>query len=273
MSVVGFAFAGCVLAPTTNLTASATEPVPVRRHLVRSVAIRSAPAATTVPLAVRSVVVSSAPEPPTPWARFDAALTGPTYSVAHARGPRLGVSAVVGGPELVTLSNPTKLGAPRVVLVVADAGEWLQVLLPLRPNSSLGWIRRADIDLTTSTLRVEIDRAAHQLRVIDGTTTVMEERVGVGRASAPTPTGQFFVTELLRPPNPSGAYGPFAFTLSGYSVVYQRFGSGDGAVGLHGTNEPASIGADASHGCIRIGNDAVRRLAAMLPLGTPVVIR
>jgi lipoprotein-anchoring transpeptidase ErfK/SrfK len=95
----------------------------------------------------------------------------------------------------------------------------------------------------------------------------------VGRAATPTPAGQFYVTELLRPPNARGAYGPYAFTLSAYSNVYQRFGSGDGAVGLHGTNEPRSLGADASHGCVRVSNDVIQRLAATLPLGTPVVIR
>jgi hypothetical protein len=41
-------------------------------------------------------------------------------------------------------------------------------------------------------------------------------------------------------------------------------------VGIHGTNEPQGLGTDVSHGCIRIGNDAIVRLAKTLPLGTPV---
>ena len=89
----------------------------------------------------------------------------------------------------------------------------------------------------------------------------MEEPVAVGKPSTPTPNGQFFAVELLNAGNPGGAYGPYAFTLSGYSNVYQTFGSGDGAVGMHGTNEYSSVGNDASHGCVRLHNDAITRLA------------
>ena len=42
---------------------------------------------------------------------------------------------------------------------------------------------------------------------------------------------------------------------------------------MHGTNESSSIGRDASHGCIRLNNGAIERLAGILPLGTPVFIR
>jgi lipoprotein-anchoring transpeptidase ErfK/SrfK len=47
---------------------------------------------------------------------------------------------------------------------------------------------------------------------------------------------------------------------------------GGGIVGLHGTNDPSSIGHNASHGCIRMTNDAIRFLARTVPLGTPVEI-
>ena len=38
-----------------------------------------------------------------------------------------------------------------------------------------------------------------------------------------------------------------------------------------GTNDPGSIGTPVSHGCVRVNNDVITKLAA-LPLGTPVVI-
>jgi lipoprotein-anchoring transpeptidase ErfK/SrfK len=38
-------------------------------------------------------------------------------------------------------------------------------------------------------------------------------------------------------------------------------------------NQPGLIGSDVSHGCIRLRNAAVRRLAKILPIGTPVYIR
>jgi lipoprotein-anchoring transpeptidase ErfK/SrfK len=43
-------------------------------------------------------------------------------------------------------------------------------------------------------------------------------------------------------------------------------------IGLHGTNEPDSIGRDVSHGCIRLRNRDITALAEKLPLGTPVRI-
>jgi lipoprotein-anchoring transpeptidase ErfK/SrfK len=100
----------------------------------------------------------------------------------------------------------------------------------------------------------------------------MRARIGVGRSLSPTPTGRYFVTELLRPPDPHGFYGPYAFGLSAYSPVYTSFAGGDGQVGIHGTSAPASIGHDVSHGCIRVANAVVARLARRLPLGTPVTI-
>lgn len=209
------------------------------------------------------------------WARYDGQLSGGTYYVARALGAGLHVSTQPDAAPATTLTNPLASGAPRVVVVVQDpGGDWLQVLLPIRPNASLGWVRRGDVEVSAVHYRVEIDRAAHRLRVFDRSEMVVaDEPIAVGKASTPTPPGQFFTVELLQPANPHGDYGPYAFTLSGYSEVYQTFGSGDGAVGMHGTNEPGSIGRDASHGCIRLHNAAIQRLAGILPLGAPVFIR
>ena len=47
---------------------------------------------------------------------------------------------------------------------------------------------------------------------------------------------------------------------------------GDGQIGIHGTNQPASIGNAVSHGCVRVPNEIITQLAHNLPLGTPVTI-
>ena len=44
-------------------------------------------------------------------------------------------------------------------------------------------------------------------------------------------------------------------------------------IGIHGTNQPALLGHDVSHGCIRMSNAGISKLAAILPLGVPVDIR
>jgi lipoprotein-anchoring transpeptidase ErfK/SrfK len=98
-------------------------------------------------------------------------------------------------------------------------------------------------------------------------------RVGVGGGFSQTQTGRYFVADLLRPPDPGGFYGPYALGLSAYSRVFTSFAGGDGQIGIHGTNAPEGVGSDVSHGCIRVRNGVIARLARLLPLGTPVSIR
>lgn len=44
-------------------------------------------------------------------------------------------------------------------------------------------------------------------------------------------------------------------------------------MGIHGTDRPALVPGRISHGCIRLRNQDVLRLARMMPLGTPVTVR
>jgi lipoprotein-anchoring transpeptidase ErfK/SrfK len=172
----------------------------------------------------------------------------------------------------VVLDNPNENGAPLVFLVDQNQGDWLQVLLPVRPNGSTGWIRAADVTLSTTAFSVDIALAEHRLVVRDGDQVVADVPVGVGTSATPTPGGRYYIKELLQPPDPGGAYGPYAYGLSGFSNVLDEFNGGDGVIGIHGTNEPELIGTDVSHGCIRVDNETITRLAGMLPLGTPVHI-
>lgn len=180
-----------------------------------------------------------------------------------------------GAAPIHTLANPTETGNPLVFLVQRrgpDPG-WLQVHLPVRPNGSTGWIRTDDVDLTHHRYRVVVELSAHQVAVYNGDDMIIREPVGIGTATTPTPGGVFYIKELLRAPDPSGSYGPYAYGLSGFSNVLDSFGTGEGVIGLHGTNDPTTLGTDVSHGCIRMSNDAITRLAQILPLGTPVEIR
>jgi lipoprotein-anchoring transpeptidase ErfK/SrfK len=88
----------------------------------------------------------------------------------------------------------------------------------------------------------------------------------------PTPVGLYYITELLKQPDPTGPYGPYAFGLSAHSDVLHEFAGRDGILGLHGTDFPQGIGTNVSHGCIRMSNHAITKLAHVLPVGTPVRI-
>lgn len=82
--------------------------------------------------------------------------------------------------------------------------------------------------------------------------------VGIGKMLTQTPIGSYIIVN--REPNPGGPYGVMWLSLSklGY--------------GIHGTNNPSSIGKQVSKGCIRMQNRDVLELARQIPNGTRVII-
>lgn len=169
-------------------------------------------------------------------------------------------------------ANPTAQDTPLVFLVRRRVAGWLRVLLPSRPNRSEGWLLERGVSLRADRYAVLVSLQTHRLRVLREGHVLLSAPAGIGRAATPTPGGLYYITELLRQPDPHGVYGPWAFALSAFSPVLTHFGAGDGQVGLHGTNDPSGIGHTISHGCIRVRNGVIARLARLLPLGTPVRI-
>lgn len=160
-----------------------------------------------------------------------------------------------GSAPIQTLANPIPSGGPLVFLVQERSGDRLRVLLPIRPNESQGWIQVADVKLSQLDFRITISAKVHQLRLYQAGKLVMSEPVGLGKGTTPTPGGVFYLEELLKPSNPKGAYGPYAYGLSGYSNVSHEFVGGDGQIGIHGTDDPSSVGKDVSP---RVHPDAQR---------------
>ena len=121
--------------------------------------------------------------------------------------------------------------------------------------------------------RLVVRLRRHRLEAWRRHRLIATEQIAVGKAHTPTPRGVFFVTQLLQQPDAHGVYGPYAYSLSAHSSVLRSFAGADGRVAIHGTNTPWLLGSSVSHGCIRMRNAAIRRLARLLPLGTPVLIR
>jgi lipoprotein-anchoring transpeptidase ErfK/SrfK len=150
---------------------------------------------------------------------------------------------------------------------------WLRVFLPRRPNETTGWVRRNQVQLRPVRHHVEVDLSSRTARLLRDGRTVRSWPVGIGRQATPTPTGSFYLTVKLRPPQISAIYGAWALGLSGYSDVLEQFGTGDGQIALHGTTDPTDLGREVSNGCVRLDNEAITSLARVLPLGAPVTIR
>jgi lipoprotein-anchoring transpeptidase ErfK/SrfK len=173
---------------------------------------------------------------------------------------------------VTTLKATTPLGSPTTFLVVDERDGWLQVSLPVRPNGSTGWIPGDAAELRPNTFAITVDRGRKQLTLTRDGAVELEAPVADGTAANPTPAGTFYVTDIVETDDQAGAYGPYAFGLSGHSETLSEFAGGDGQLGLHGTNDPSTIGTSVSHGCVRVTNDVITQLVGMVPLGTPVTV-
>jgi len=177
-----------------------------------------------------------------------------------------------GGEVVHTLASPNDFGADRAFLVQEARGDWLEVLLPVRSNGSTGWIEADDVEITVTAYRVVVDMSEFSFTVTEGEEEVLTGQIGIGTGDTPTPPGEYYFTELLKPSDPGGEYGAFAFGLSGHSDTLESFAGGPGQLGLHGTDDESGLGGEVSHGCIRVSNDDVTWMAERLPIGTPVEI-
>jgi len=199
--------------------------------------------------------------------------------VAHAVVNEIVAHAGPASTRIVaTFTHPNRHGGPLVFRSLTQpdsdlvASGWIPVLLPVRPNGTVGWIQTSTVELTRNPFRIEVDVDDFTLTVFRNNERYFTTEVGIGEGDTPTPIGSFYVTDLLRPSNPAGIYGPYAYGLSGYSETLDSFNGGPGVIGIHGTNQPEAIGTRVSHGCIRVANEAISEMADFLPLGTPVII-
>lgn len=222
---------------------------------------------TAHPALSPSPTVSSSPSP-TPYpAGTTLIATATTRHVDVQRRPSTGATE-----RHWRMSNPNNLGAPLVFEVVGQQPGWWQVRVPARPNESVGWVSASDVRVELDPYSMTASLHRHVMIVYKYGKVMWRLRVGVGAPDAPTPTGRFYLTELLIAAHPGGPYGPYAYGTSAFSNVFSEFEGGNGQIGVHGTNNPASIGASISHGCIRLHNADIRRLAHVIPAGTPLTI-
>jgi len=177
----------------------------------------------------------------------------------------------------VAIGAKTPAGAPTTFAIVGDATKvtdgWYEVVLPTRPNAATAFVPAASVTVSKTPFRIFVDLAARTLKVQKDGAEVMSTTVAIGDTTNPTPPGATYVTELIDNTEPDGAYGPYAFGLALHSDTLSEFGTGDGQVGIHGTNQPKLIGQAVSHGCVRLTNADVEKLVGLsLPLGVPVFI-
>jgi lipoprotein-anchoring transpeptidase ErfK/SrfK len=176
-----------------------------------------------------------------------------------------------------TLETVTPEGTTNLVLTVARATDaagnvWVRARLPILPTNTTGWIPRSALGRyvpVRTHLVVDLDEFRATL-YRDGR-EIFSADVGVGQEAWPTPAGRFYIrNKLTRYASP--VYGPLAFGTSARSPTLTDWPAG-GFVGIHGTNQPEILPGQVSHGCIRMRNPDILRLAALMPVGTPLTIQ
>jgi hypothetical protein len=156
--------------------------------------------------------------------------------------------------------------------VLVHGSWWVQVRLPLRPAGQIGWVPQRVLGAPqTVHTWVVVSTEKTTLTLYRNGKVIFTTRVGTGKASTPTPHGQFYIRDRLTGFPYGSIYGPLAFGTSALSNVETDW-PGGGVIGIHGTDEPSLIPGHPSHGCIRVPNWEIVKLAQLLPIGTPLTI-
>ena len=181
-----------------------------------------------------------------------------------------------GAPVVTRLPTRTPEGTANNVLVLERqerAGRlWIRARLSILPNNRTGWVPRGVLGGYVSVnTQLLIDRRRLRATLVRAGRPVFRAPIGIGNAQWPTPAGHFYIRNRLTKYG-SPFYGPVAFGTSARSAVLTDWPAG-GFVGIHGTNRPDLLPGRVSHGCIRLRNEDILRLAELMPVGTPVTIR
>jgi hypothetical protein len=200
----------------------------------------------------------------TRWAVVRASAAARVQPRTHAR--------VVGHIEIRTPE-----GTSNIVLVLGSRADragalWIRVRLATLGQPRTGWVRRFILG-GYGTVATHLVVNLHSLRatLFRNGRAIFRADVGIGKAAWPTPRGEFYIRNKLTD-FASPMYGPVAFGTSARSSVLTDWPAG-GYVGIHGTDEPDLIPGRVSHGCIRMRNADILRLAKLMPVATPLTVR
>jgi lipoprotein-anchoring transpeptidase ErfK/SrfK len=120
-----------------------------------------------------------------------------------------------------------------------------------------------------SARRIVISIPDRQLAVLEDNRIIKIYPTAVGATATPSPAGSFKIATRLMHPTwytkgrivPPGKSNPLGTRWMGLSLK---------GYGIHGTSDPASIGHNASHGCIRMRNRDAEELFEIVAVGDQV---
>jgi lipoprotein-anchoring transpeptidase ErfK/SrfK len=122
---------------------------------------------------------------------------------------------------------------------------------------------------------VIVNKTTNELALIDDNRVQTVVSVGTGKTKDLTPEGLFTITIKAEDPyyrrkdipggNPENPLGS-------RWIGFDAQGTDGRIYGIHGTNQPGSIGRYVSQGCIRTQNEVISSLYPLIPLGTKILV-
>jgi lipoprotein-anchoring transpeptidase ErfK/SrfK len=132
----------------------------------------------------------------------------------------------------------------------------------------------SDVNVPNARVRrqVLVSLRDRQLAVLENGRVLRIFQVAVGADISPSPEGTFEI--VSRVTNPTYYHPGTVIPAGSTNPIGPRWiGLNQKGYGIHGTNQPRSVGSAASHGCIRLRNKDVVQLFAMVRVGDTVEIR
>jgi lipoprotein-anchoring transpeptidase ErfK/SrfK len=153
--------------------------------------------------------------------------------------------------------------------VIDETDGWVKVLLPSKPNGSVGWIAESDVKRDRTPYEIRVHLGSMKLELVRDSESIGEWTIGKGKADTPTPTGRTFLLGQFTDPNQD--FSPVILPLGAHSPTLDSYGGGPGTVAIHTWPTTDVLGQASSDGCIRVPRDALDRLTEV-PLGTLVLV-
>lgn len=122
---------------------------------------------------------------------------------------------------------------------------------------------------------VIVNKSNNELAFIQDNKVQTVVSVGTGKKQELTPEGLF--TIVVKAKNPYFRRndipgGDPKNPLGSRWIGFDAMGTDGRIYGIHGTNQPASIGKYVSQGCIRTQNEVITSLFPLIPLGTKILV-
>jgi lipoprotein-anchoring transpeptidase ErfK/SrfK len=146
-------------------------------------------------------------------------------------------------------------------------------------------VKRLEPQVTTDELAdtypvfLTVDRAAFRLRLWKDLKLARTYTIAVGQAGLETPAGQYTIDDKQVNPSWHVPDSDWAGELAGEVIppgprnpLKARWMGFYAGAGIHGTEDLASLGTAASHGCIRMSIPDVVSLYDQVPPGTPIYV-